>query len=94
MPRGFRVIALVLTLCFLVACSAAQWSHALCDQGSDWVGRRADDLVVAWGPPTEIVPQSDGGSIYGYAHVDQWTLWRLFRVDQNGIINGYSKRLE
>jgi hypothetical protein len=88
------MLALVFALCLLVACSAAQWSHALCGPASDWVGRRADELVKAWGPPTKIVPQSDGGSIYGYAHIDQWTLWRLFRVDQNGIINGYSKRLE
>jgi hypothetical protein len=94
MRRGFSVLALVFAPCLLVACSVAQCRYALCDQASDWVGRRADELVTAWGPPTEIAPQSDGGSIYGYAHIDQWTLWRLFRVDQDGIINGYSKRLE
>jgi hypothetical protein len=88
------MLVLVSALCLFAACSAAQWRQALCDQASDWVGRRAHELVMAWGPPTEIVPQPDGGSVYGYAHVNQWTLWRLFRVDENGIINGYSKRLE
>ena len=38
---------------------------------NSWVGSRADDLVLAWGPPTSSYEFSTGGSVLEYEESEQ-----------------------
>jgi hypothetical protein len=38
-----------------------------------WEGNEARDLVVAWGPPTQVYSDGKGGAVLVYVFTDTWT---------------------
>lgn len=62
-----------------------------------WIGSSADELVDAWGPPSEQRPQPEGGYAYSWnetRHTDGGSVRnvcnRRFVTDANGKIISYS----
>lgn len=37
-----------------------------------WVGHNVNELIAAWGPPTEILSDDRGGSVFIYARTRRW----------------------
>jgi hypothetical protein len=38
------------------------------------VGKSSDDLIAAWGPPTQVLESRDGGTIWVYTQAGSFTL--------------------
>lgn len=37
-----------------------------------WVGHNVNELIAAWGPPTEVFSDDRGGSVFVYARTTSW----------------------
>jgi hypothetical protein len=57
-------VSLALVICLLFGCTSRQ--ERMNSSMNPWVGQHQDDLLRQWGPPTQEIRLSNGGSILSY----------------------------
>ncbi|MBX9942486.1 MAG: hypothetical protein K2Y40_00260 [Reyranella sp.] len=68
MVRKFSFLAILALGGILSACATGTVADL---NNRDWIGRRQEELVRAWGTPHHDYPMPDGGRAIGYLFVNQ-----------------------
>ena len=87
--RKIFQIFLVITVIFAFSGCASRINQVM----KSWEGQHRNDLIASWGPPQQIMSDGQGGEIFVYTQVKQWTTPGQATTDTTASANIYGNQI-